>query len=153
MPDWIRVDEPYSCAPDLVLDPSGAALVSSNIVPALWRIDPETFAVGRHDLALDSDTDKDVGFTGLAVAAEQGVLLAVSAIHGSLWRVDLRRNEAEKAQLSEPVRGACGLAIRPRDLQPGLSQPLVLCVPGAGKGRQVSLSADLRRGLVIDRPC
>jgi hypothetical protein len=147
--DWVWVDEPYSCTPALALEPSGVALVSSNVVPALWRIDPETFAVRRHELALDTDLDRDVGFTGLAFA-EHGTLLAVSGIQGSLWRVDLWRGRAEKIALSRPVRGACGLATRPAGR---VAQPLTLCVPGAGKAWQVRLSPDLRRGFVIDGPC
>jgi hypothetical protein len=152
IPDWIRVEEPYSCAPELALEPSGVALVSSNVVPALWRIDPETFAVRRHDLALDADADKDVGFTGLAFA-EQGILLAVSGIQGSLWRVDLWSNKAEKVELSRPVHGACGLVIRSGGLRSGAAQPPVLCVPGVGKAWQVKMSADLRRGWVVDGSC
>jgi hypothetical protein len=149
IPGWIWVDEPYSCTPDLALEPSGVALVSSNVLPTLWRIDPETFAVRRYELALDADPDKDVGFTGLAFA-EHGTLLAVSGIQGSLWRVDLWRGRAEKIELSRPVRGACGLAIRPAGR---IAQPLTLCVPGVGKAWQIRLSPDLRRGYVVDGPC
>lgn len=149
LPDWIRVDEPYSCAPALALEPSGVALVSSNVVPVLWRIEPETFAIRRHELALDADTGKDVGFTGLAFA-EQGTLLAVSGIHGSLWRVDLGSNRAAKIELSRPVLGACGLAIRPAGR---IGEPLTLCVPGAGRAWRISVSPDLRRGQVADGPC
>jgi hypothetical protein len=152
LPDWIRVDEPFSCAPELALEPSGVALVSSNVIPVLWRIDPETFAVRRHELALDVDADKDIGFTGLAFA-EQGILLAVSGIQGSLWRVDLWSNKAQKIELSRPVHGACGLAIRSGGLRSGVDQPPVLCIPGVGKAWQVKMSPDLRRGWVVDGPC
>jgi hypothetical protein len=150
--DWIWVGEPYSCAPALALEPSGAALVASNVLPTLRRIDPETFTVTRHELSLDADADKDVGFTGLAFA-EQGTLLAVSGSHGSLWRVDLWLNKAEKVELSKPVHGACGLATRPGGQPPGIARPLVLCVPGAGRAWQISLSPDLRRGHVVEGPC
>jgi hypothetical protein len=149
LPGWLWVDQPYGCAPDLVLEPTGAALVSSNVVPALWRIDADTFAVTRHDLALDADADKDVGFTGLAFV-DRDVLLAVSGIHGSLWRVDPRLSTAAKIALTRPVHGACGLAIRPPD---GVGEPQVLCVPRAGKALQVSVSPDCRRGYVADGPC
>ena len=38
--DWVWAHEPYACPPDLALDAKGAAIVSSNVVPVLWRIDP-----------------------------------------------------------------------------------------------------------------
>src|SRR5689334_11548879 len=33
----------YECQPDLVLDASGSATVSSNVVPFLWRVDARSF--------------------------------------------------------------------------------------------------------------
>src|SRR5204863_2390370 len=45
LPDWLWAGEPYSCAPDLALGPRGEALVSSNVVPKLWRIDPVSRSV------------------------------------------------------------------------------------------------------------
>src|SRR5262245_59520653 len=88
LPDWLRVDASYSCLPDLALGPSGEAVVTSNILPTLWRIDPDTLAVSVHPLLLDADTDKDVGFSGLTYSPLHGAFLAVSYEHGSLWRID-----------------------------------------------------------------
>src|SRR5471032_2461797 len=38
LPDWMVVGEVFICAPDLVLAASGAALVTSNILPIVWEI-------------------------------------------------------------------------------------------------------------------
>jgi hypothetical protein len=148
LPDWMYVGEPFNCAPDLALDPSGAAIVSSNVRASLWRLDPERFAVTRHDLELDTDRDKDVGFTGLAFA--DGALFGIDAVHGSLWKIDLATAKAEKIELSAPVRGACGLARHP---SPGPDRSLVLCAVGGKRSHRITLSPDLRRGNVTGQSC
>jgi hypothetical protein len=83
------------CAPDMVLDASGAAFVSSNVVPVLWRIDPQRFQVIRIALQLDADSDKEVGFTGLSLGAD-GSFTAAGATFPSLWRIDLGAGRASK---------------------------------------------------------
>jgi hypothetical protein len=88
LPGWAWVGAAYSCPPDVALGPKGEALITSNVLPVLWRIDPQTLAVSVHGLTLDSDTDKDVGFSGLVYSAEQATFLAFSDIQGSLWRID-----------------------------------------------------------------
>lgn len=57
LPSWSWVHAEYGCPPDLALGPGGEAVVTSNVVPILWRIDPETLAVSVHELVLDSDTN------------------------------------------------------------------------------------------------
>ena len=84
LPGWLLVDAPYSCPPDLALGPKGEALITSNILPTLWRIDPESLAVTVHPLLLDADTDKDVGFSALAYSPQHGAFIAASYAHGSL---------------------------------------------------------------------
>ena len=54
---WIWADEAYVCPPDLALGPKGEAVVSSNVVPTLWRIDPLSLRVTRHELVLDAHVD------------------------------------------------------------------------------------------------
>lgn len=39
LPNWTVASDVAVCAPDLALTPSGAALVTSNVVPAIWEID------------------------------------------------------------------------------------------------------------------
>lgn len=153
LPDWQWLGERYSCPPDLALGPQGEALVSSNVLPALWRVDPVSFAVSRHELALDQDNDKDIGFSGLAYSAEHQKFYAVSSLHGSLWRIDPRLKTAHKIPLSEPVRKACALAIPPRVSHHSTSRLFSVCV-GADPGSQrINLAPDQRHGYVTTRAC
>ena len=111
LPGWIHAGEPYACGPALAVDAQGAAVVSSDVVPVLWRIDPLKSQVTTHPLVLDADADKDVGFSSLTYAAEQGVFFAVSSVYGSLWRIDPLLRRAQKIPLSAPVAKACELAV------------------------------------------
>ena len=108
LPEWSWAGRPYSCPPALTLGPKGEAIVTSDVVPTLWRIDPETLAVSVHRLQLDADTDKDVGFTELAYSSRHGKYFAVSAQHGSVWSVDPLLANAQKVGRLAPVAGACG---------------------------------------------
>jgi hypothetical protein len=99
LPDWQWAGEPYGCTPTLVLGPKGEALVSSDVLPALWRIDPDTLIVSRHDLLLDEDSGMDVGFSGLAYAAQQEAYIAVACARGSVWRVDASLRKGQKMSL------------------------------------------------------
>jgi hypothetical protein len=96
IPGWIRAGEAYACPPELAVGPKGEAVVTSNVVPTLWRIDPETLAVTEHRLALDADKDRDVGFSSLAYSPRHAAYFAVSAAHGSRWRIDTQLQRAEK---------------------------------------------------------
>jgi hypothetical protein len=100
LPDWHWAGEPFGCSPDLAPGPRGEALISSDVVPTIWRVDPATLAASKHELALDADADKDVGFSGLAYSTEQGVWLGVSCFHGSLWRIDPSLRRAQKMSRS-----------------------------------------------------
>ena len=100
-----------SCPPDMLLSHSGAVIISSNAQPFLWRISPARFEVERYDIEVDSDKDKDFGFTGLAWGAGERSLYAVSAETGTLWRIDLLSAKASKVGQSAPLTGACGPAL------------------------------------------
>lgn len=106
LPGWTFAGKPFGCPPDLALDASGAVFVTSDVLPVLWRIDPVQFEVTVLEVALDADQDKDMGFTSLAFAADE-TLIAANAIHGTLWRINLRALTAEKVASSAPVRGVC----------------------------------------------
>ncbi len=146
LPEWIWAGEEFTCLPDLALGPKGEALISSNVVPTLWRIDPVTLGVSRHELALDADTDKDVGFTGLAYSAEHAAFFAVSDF-GALWRIDPLLKRAQKIALSAPIPKACGVAILAKN------RFFRLCVRGPQGGWTVNLAPDQRSGYVIQQPC
>jgi hypothetical protein len=147
LPGWQWVGEEYSCLPTLALGPNGEALVTSNVVATLWRIDPETLAVSKHELALDADTGKDVGFTGIAYSLEKEAFFAVSNL-GSLWRIDPLLTQAQKIPLSAPIPKAYGVAIR-TTIHPYFG----LCVHGQQRDWTVNIAPDGRSGNVIARSC
>jgi hypothetical protein len=153
LPGWLLVDAPYSCPPDLALGPKGEALITSNTLPTLWRIDPESLAVTVHPLVLDADTDKDVGFSALAYSPQHGAFLAASYAHGSLWRIDSLLERAQKISLSAPIREACGVAVRPRGSQSALSRLADVCVHTPHGGWSVILAPDWRSARVSAAPC
>jgi hypothetical protein len=94
------------CPPDLMVDAAGAVLVSSDVLPVIWRIDPQGLEVRRIELALDADDTKDVGFTGLSLASD-GIVIAAGATFPSLWRIDLERAAASKVASYPPSATAC----------------------------------------------
>ena len=99
LPGWSWAGAPYSCLPDLALGPRGEAVITSDVVPTLWRIDPETLAVSVHPLALETDADKDVGFSGIVYSSEQGAFFGVSGTHGTLWMIDRSLTRAQEIPL------------------------------------------------------
>jgi hypothetical protein len=145
LPQWLWADETYSCPPDLAVGPKGEALISSNVAPTLWRVDPVSLAVTTHSPVLDAHADKDVGFTGLAFADARGAFYAVSHF-GALWRIDPQLGRAQKVDLSAPIQGACGVAIR--TTKSGFNRFFGLYVRGAQGGWIVNLAPDRRSGYV-----
>ena len=103
LPGWQWLSEAYSCAPDLALGPQGEVLVTSNVVPTLWRIDPVSLSVSRHEPVLDQDTDKDVGFSALAYSSKRGAFFAAGSLNGSRWRIDPSLKTAQKIAPSAPI--------------------------------------------------
>ena len=150
IPGWQWADLAYACLPALALGPKGEALVTSNVLPTVWKIDPETLAVSEHALALDADEDKDVGFSGLAYSSEHGAFFAVSELHGSLWRIDSDLTRAQKSRRPDADAQACGLAVRTTQKANGVSS---LCVRGRDVDWTVYLEADRRSAYVRAAPC
>jgi len=146
LPGWIYATEAYACRPDLAIDAQGAAVVTSNVIPVLWRVEPAKARVTRHEVALDADTGKDVGFTALSYAPDQGAFFAVSGMHGSLWRIDPLLRRAQKIPVSAPLVHGCGLAVDRTKTR----RSVVLCVEGM---RTVHLAPDQRSGYVFARRC
>lgn len=157
LPNWTWVNEQYNCAPDLTLGPRGEAVISSNVVPTLWRVDPVTFSVSEHELVLDEDTQRDIGFSGMAYSPAQGAFFAVSNLNGSLWRIDPQLGGAQKIPLSSPIPNACSLTIRNREARQRAGWPVSLCVRAAGGGRTsdvtLRLAPDQRSGYVGTGSC
>ena len=105
-----------------------------------------------HPLALDADTDKDVGFSGLVYSPQHGAFLAASHL-GSLWRIDPLFTKAQKIPLSAPLPEACGLALQPRSAQPALNRAVDLCVRTPHGGWSVRFAPDARSAYVSAVPC
>jgi hypothetical protein len=153
LPNWQWVDAPYGCLPGLALGPEGEAVITSNVLSTLWRIDPDTLAVSVHRLVLDSDPDKDVGFSGLVYSPEQGAYFAVSGMHGSLWRIDARLERARKIPLSAPVPGVCGVTIPRQVTARATSRPPRLCARGPRGSWTIDLAPDQRTAYVRAESC
>ena len=146
LPEWQWAAEPYACAPDIAIGPRGEAVVTSNVLPVLWRIDPETLAVSVHRVQLDADADKDVGFSGLVYSERHGAYFAISELQGSMWRIDPLLRRAQKIALSEPVRGACSVSMQ-REQRVGRFSRLCL------QGRTINLAPDQRSAYVQAAGC
>ena len=146
LPGWHWAGEPYACAPAVAVGPRGEAVVTSNVLPVLWKVDPETLVVSVHRLQLDADTDKDVGFSGLVYSERNGAYFAVSGLHGSLWRIDPLLRRAQKVGLSQPLRSACAVSVQRQERPSVFSR---LCV----RGESVSLAPDQRSGYVQPAGC
>ncbi len=116
------------------MGPKGEVVITSNVVPTLWRIDPQTLAVTVHPLSLDIDSDRDVGFAAIVYSAEQSAFVAYSELQRSVWKIDPQLKTAQKvadsdlnrsrqAQRSAVARGtSCG----------DLAWRLVAFAPGNG---------------------
>ena len=149
LPGWVHAGEPYSCAPDIAVDPQGAVVVTSNVMPVLWRIEPAKAQVTKHELTLDADAEKDVGFTGLTYAPDQGVFFGVSATYGSLWRIDPLLRRAQKIQSSAPIKDACGITVE----RVKTRRTVVLCARGGPNAGRVHLAPDQGSAYVRSEPC
>ena len=150
LPGWQWAGQPYACVPDIAIGPRGEAVVTSNVVPVVWKIDPDTLAVSTHGVQLDADADKDVGFSGLVYSERHGAYLGVSELTGTLWRVDPLLRRAQKIQLSEPLYGACALS-KPR--QDRTRRTTSLCLHGPGGSWQVNFAPDQRSAYVQGGGC
>jgi hypothetical protein len=152
LPEWRWAGAPYGCLPDLALGPKGEAVITSDVLPTLWRIDPESLAVSMHSPLVDADADKDLGFSALAYSPEQGAWFAVS-LQGSLWRIDPLFRRAQKIALSEPLPKACGLAARSRSAALKPSRLSGLCLRTTQGTWIVDLSPDQRSAYARAAPC
>lgn len=95
LPGWIYAGGPH-CPPSLAVGPVGEVVVTSNVIPTLWRIDAESLAVTVHPLALASDQDKDVGFAAVAYVPDQRAYMAYSETLRLVWKIDEALKVASK---------------------------------------------------------
>ena len=109
LPDWTWVGAPHACPPALAAGPSGEILVTSNVVASVWEVDPNTRRVTMHELELDSDRDKDVGFSTLRYSPDERAWIAFSAMQGSIWRIDPALTRAKKIAFNPEWRTSCAI--------------------------------------------
>ena len=147
LPGWTWAGEEFTCLPDLAIGPKGEAIISSNVMSTLWRVDAQTLAVSQHKLVLDADAEMDTGFTGITYSPRLDTYFAVSD-YGALWRVDPLLRRAQKMTLSAPIARTCGVSVRPTK-----GRFASLCVSGPQGGWTVNLAPDLRSGYVLKQPC
>ena len=109
LPEWTRAGESHACPPALAVGPRGEILVTSNVLPSVWRIDPHTLKVTVHELELDSDRDKDVGFSTLQYSHAEKAWFAFSAALGSTWRIDPGLTQGKKIASKPDRRMTCAI--------------------------------------------
>ncbi len=102
LPGWIVAGPVAACMPDMTLGPKGEVIVTSNVIPTLWRIDPENFAVSVHPVALEAENGRDVGFNIIEYSAPRGAFFAVSHAHGEVWKISSNLTRGEKVVAAAP---------------------------------------------------
>lgn len=132
------------CFPDMALDASGNALVSSAMLPRLMHIDAATHGVTERTLEPNADHDKDFGLSALAFGPNGVTLYGASATTGAVWKIDHASGRAEKLELSHPLFGACAL-LAVRAQQPGIHGADVALYVAGGFRNEIN-RVDLRAG-------
>jgi hypothetical protein len=107
LPNWSVAR--FICEPDIALDKSGSAFVSSNVQARLWRIDAGSFEVREYEISLHGREQWDVGFGALAFAAD-GALYALTSSAGSLWKIDIAKASASMIGPDNPPSKACAFS-------------------------------------------
>lgn len=93
--DWALAGDPYGAEPALALGPGGDVLVTSDVMPFVWRVDPRTRAVTVHRPVLNAHEDKDFGFASIAYSPRDGAYVATSTMPPARWRLDAALTRAE----------------------------------------------------------
>lgn len=103
LPSWSVAD---LCGPGIAFDPSGSALVSHNLEPKLWRVDPNASEVQEHTIRLIGGEKLDVGF-GTIVFGSDGSLYGVASSGHSVWRIDIGSASAIQVGRDAAVFNEC----------------------------------------------
>ena len=143
----------FVCSPDMALDRSGSAFISSNVESTLWKINTDDFDIKEREITLHAGASRDLGFGALTFAAD-GALYALTASEGSLWRIDVATLSANEVALSERMSGTCTLiAPRQSSSQSVQLRTMVLCAAAEKNVRRIVISPDSTRGQVSDEKC
>lgn len=129
LPSWSVAR--LACDPDMVLDRSGSAIVSSNVQSRLWRVDADSFEVREHPVTLQGRERWDVGFAALAIGGD-GTLLGLTTVSKSLWRIDLVKGSASMAAPQAALQNVCGLTLQSSGTMGGGLDAFTNFVPAAG---------------------
>jgi hypothetical protein len=88
LPEWHWAGPPFGRGPDLALGPRGEVIITSDVLPKLWRIDPASLEITVHSPALDHAEGGDLGFARIRYSAKHGAYFATDSATGSRWRID-----------------------------------------------------------------
>lgn len=102
------------CNPDLALDGSGSAFISSNGQARLWRIDGGSFELSVREVRMLERERWDIGFGALAFAAD-GTLVALTSLGGSLWKIDVGTGDARLVETSSSLLNVCDVPAKQLD--------------------------------------
>ena len=111
LPKWSVVPFDFACMPDMALDASGSAFISSNAQPKLLQIDADSFELKEHEIILRGKEQWDLGFGALAFA-QDGTLLALSSPVGMLWSIDVGKASARIVEANASFRDVCELTMQ-----------------------------------------
>ncbi|MCC6193775.1 MAG: hypothetical protein IT518_04835 [Burkholderiales bacterium] len=123
LPGWMWVRAPDACPPDFAIGPGGDVIVTSNVMPVLWRIDASSLEVTRHHPGIEEEA-REIGFSRLTYSARRNVFFATGAFDGSLWRIDPTLVRARRIAPTTPGAGAdsmpcpAGHRVDPGDASP-----------------------------------
>ena len=105
LPNWSVAQ--FICNPDMVLDSSGSAIISSNVQAMLLLIDADSFELTAREITLREREQWETGFRALTFAAD-GSLLALASMGGSLWKIDVANAAANMIRLdNNPPLDTC----------------------------------------------
>ncbi len=96
LPHWSVAQ--FTCNPDMVLDRSGSAIISSNAQSMLLLIDADSFELKTREIRLREREQWETGFRALTFAAD-GSLLGLASMGESLWKIDVTKADARMIKL------------------------------------------------------
>jgi hypothetical protein len=149
LPNWSIARR--TCDPDMVLDGSGSAIISSNAQSRLWRIDANSFEVKEHEITLQGRERWDAGFGALALAGD-GSLLALMSFGGAMWNVDLDSGTARMVAPTRSFYNVCGLASRRYGRAESALDAFVNFVPAAGSDYAMGSVTEARQAIASAVP-
>ena len=102
LPSWSVVGFRKVCMPDMALDRSGSAFISSNGQSRLLRIDAARFDLKDYAISFHESTGWDIGFGALKFAAD-GTLFARTTPGGLLWKIDVTKASAIRVEVNKKL--------------------------------------------------